>query len=442
MQVSATPVAPVSIPAAPTNLTATAGNAQASLSWSATSGATSYKVKRSTVNGSSYAAIATPTSTIYNDISVINGMTYYYVVTAVNSAGESTNSAQVTVAPTASIAVTGLHVSGNKILNGQNQQLALRGVNKQGTEYMCLYGAVFDGPSDAASVTVLRSWNINIVRLPINEQCWLGINGLPIGGTAANYRTAIIDYVNLLNTGNIAVIIDLQWAAPGTYISDKLTPMPDADHAPAFWTSVANTFKNNSSIILDLFNEPWPDNNSNSTAAWICLRDGGNCPGVSYNANGTQIPYTAVGTQSLVNTIRATGSTNIIMVAGIQFANIMDQWLAYKPTDPLNQLAASWHSYATQACNNSTCWTSAIQPILAANIPLITGEIGQNDCASTYINPLMTFLDTIGAHYLAWAWNAYPGDANACANIPALIVDFNGTPTAFGLGFRNHLLGL
>jgi endoglucanase len=292
-----------------------------------------------------------------------------------------------------------------------------------------LYGVVFDGPSDAGSVTVLQSWNINIVRLPINEQCWLGINNLPTTGDVTAYRTAITNYVNLLNAGNIAVILDLQWVAPGTTQSTQLTPMPDADHATAFWTSVATTFKSNSSVIFDLFNEPWPDSNSNSTAAWTCLRDGGTCPGVS---------YATVGTQSLVNTIRATGSTNIIMVPGVQFTNVLDQWLTYKPTDSAGQLAASWHSYANQICNNATCWNNVIKPV-AASVPLIVGEIGQNDCATTYINPLMTFLDGIGAHYLAWTWNAY-SDPAACANQPALISDYLGTPTAYGLGFRDHLL--
>jgi hypothetical protein len=39
-----------------------------------------------------------------------------------------------------------LHVSGNQIVNKQNQVVRLRGVDKAGTEYMCLAGSVFDGP--------------------------------------------------------------------------------------------------------------------------------------------------------------------------------------------------------------------------------------------------------------------------------------------------------
>ncbi|NBC70852.1 hypothetical protein GT003_17775 [Paenibacillus sacheonensis] len=88
------------VPSAPTGLTATGGNAQASLSWSAVSGATSYNVKRSTTSGGSYTNVATGvTSTSYTNTGLTNGTTYYYVVSAVNSAGEGTNSSQASATP-------------------------------------------------------------------------------------------------------------------------------------------------------------------------------------------------------------------------------------------------------------------------------------------------------------------------------------------------------
>src|SRR5207244_5153571 len=75
-------------PAVPTNVTATAGNGQVTLSWSASSGATSYNVKRSTTSGGPYTTVASPTTTSYTDTGLTNGTTYYYVVTAVNTGGE------------------------------------------------------------------------------------------------------------------------------------------------------------------------------------------------------------------------------------------------------------------------------------------------------------------------------------------------------------------
>jgi fibronectin type 3 domain-containing protein len=100
-QVSATPTVPLTAPAPPTGLQATAGNAQISLAWTASAGATSYHVKRSTTNGGPYTQIAAPTSTSYTDTGLTNGTAYYYVVSALNSAGESANSSQANATPTA-----------------------------------------------------------------------------------------------------------------------------------------------------------------------------------------------------------------------------------------------------------------------------------------------------------------------------------------------------
>jgi fibronectin type 3 domain-containing protein len=103
-EVSATPIA--SAPAAPTGLQATGGHAQVSLSWTASSGATSYHVKRSTTSGSGYATIASPAGTSYSDTAVTNGTTYYYVVSALNTGGESANSNQVSATPSAPASAT------------------------------------------------------------------------------------------------------------------------------------------------------------------------------------------------------------------------------------------------------------------------------------------------------------------------------------------------
>lgn len=99
-------------PPAPTGLAASPGNNQVSLSWNASSGATSYSVKRATTSGGPYATIAPGvTSTSYTDTTAVNGTTYYYVVSAVNAAGESPDSSEVSAtpqAPTAPAAPTNL----------------------------------------------------------------------------------------------------------------------------------------------------------------------------------------------------------------------------------------------------------------------------------------------------------------------------------------------
>ena len=118
-QASATPQP--ALPQPPTGLTATPGNTQVALTWNASSGATSFNVKRATVSGGPYATVASPTSTSFTDTGLTNGTTYFYVVTAVNSAGESGNSSQVSATPQAAApaAPTGLAA------NPGNTQVAL-----------------------------------------------------------------------------------------------------------------------------------------------------------------------------------------------------------------------------------------------------------------------------------------------------------------------------
>jgi autotransporter-associated beta strand protein len=87
-------------PAAPAEFTATAGNGQVALAWSASSGATGYNLKRSLVSGNNYVTILSNTAaTSYNDTGVTNWTTCYYVVSALNEGGEGANSAEVSAQP-------------------------------------------------------------------------------------------------------------------------------------------------------------------------------------------------------------------------------------------------------------------------------------------------------------------------------------------------------
>jgi len=100
------PLVAVSTPSAPASLSAAAGDAQITLTWTASTGASSYNVKRASVSGGPYTTVATGvTGTTFTNTSLTNGSSYYYVVTAVNSAGESSNSPQASAKPVAQAAV-------------------------------------------------------------------------------------------------------------------------------------------------------------------------------------------------------------------------------------------------------------------------------------------------------------------------------------------------
>jgi fibronectin type 3 domain-containing protein len=86
---------PEDIAKATTKLTAVAGDAKVNLIWTVSENATGYNIKRSTTAGGPYTTIATSSAITYTDATAVSGTTYYYVVTAINSTGESENSNEV-----------------------------------------------------------------------------------------------------------------------------------------------------------------------------------------------------------------------------------------------------------------------------------------------------------------------------------------------------------
>ena len=102
---SGAPATPT-VPAAPTGLTATAGNGTAALAWNAVSGAASYTLYRGTASGGEAVYKTGLTATTYTDAGLTNGTTYFYQVAAVNSAGTGAKSGEASAKPTAPVGGT------------------------------------------------------------------------------------------------------------------------------------------------------------------------------------------------------------------------------------------------------------------------------------------------------------------------------------------------
>jgi aryl-phospho-beta-D-glucosidase BglC (GH1 family) len=371
--------------------------------------------------------------------------TYSVSARAVDNSGATTSTTPITISAIVDnrgAAAPALHVSGNQLATAAGATYRMLGVNRSSGEFACIQGrGMWDAPTDQTTIDAMKMWNVRAVRIPLNEECWLGTANVPAGGTSgAAYQQAVKDWVNLLVANGINPILDLHWtlgqySGQGAGCPDVAAtcqkPMPDAQLTPTFWSQVATAFKGNNAVIFDLFNEPFPDfanGFSNPTAAWTCLRDGGTCTGIGYQV---------AGMQSLVNAVRATGATNVIMVPGLAFTNDLSQWLAFRPTDSTGNLIASWHSYSFNTCVTQSCWDSTAGTV-ARQTPVMIGEIGQNTCAHDYIDRLMAWADGNGLGYAAWTWNAW-GLCNSSGN--DLILDNAGTPTSsFGEGFKAHLL--
>jgi len=147
------------------------------------------------------------------------------------------------------------------------------------------------------------------------------------------------------------------------------------------------------------------------------------------------VGYPALGMQAALDTVRQAGATNVVTVSGIDYANNLSQWLANRPSDPLNQLVAEAHVYGGNTCMTTTCFNTNYAPV-ANSVPLIFGETGQtyddSSCGSSNINTFMTWADAHNVGYQAWTWDTW----GTCGS---LISDFNGTPAnTYGTWVKNH----
>ncbi|KAL0491336.1 endoglucanase A [Acrasis kona] len=274
----------------------------------------------------------------------------------------------------------GLHVSGNRILNDANQQVRLIGVNRAGAEYMCVLGyGIFDGPTDQGSLDAIKSWGFNTIRIPLNEDCWLNINGIKPEFAGDNYKYAIKNFVDLITNNGMAVILDLHWTANGGKQAKEQAPMPNLDHSLAFWNNCAGFFKDYSNVIFDAFNEPFPGKGCSDCSddrLWQCWREGGN------DCFQFGLDYPAAGMNQIVNAIRSGGAGNIIMLGGLAWSNALTGWLKFRPSD--NNLAASWHSYNFNFMIDEDKWNQYIGPT-ASQVPVIVGELGPKLVVTTTI---------------------------------------------------------
>ena len=324
-----------------------------------------------------------------------------------------------------------ISVSGNQLIDQDEQPIQLVGVNFSGAQYACAEGwGIFDAPATHESIEALKSWGINAVRLPLNESCWLGINGVDPKYGGDNYREAIGDWVRRLNNHGFYVIVDEHHTRNGDGLAVDQQPMANRDHADDYWKSVADYFKDSPAVLFDLFNEPYPDDNTASKAAWTCVRDGGDCPGV---------PYVAAGMQEMLDAVRSTGAKNPVLIAGPEYAGTLRRWKKYAPDDPEEQLVASVHIYGGPLSSpyaDEDRWDPEISRV-ADKVPVIIGEMGETDCAHDFIDKLMPWADRHGVSYFAWGWVTSP-----CAGEPALIRDYDGTPMPYGIGFRAHVRDL
>ena len=367
--------------------------------------------------------------------------------TSVASGGTSSSSGGTSSSSSSGGSGFGISVAGNKFISTQTGNVVqLLGVSVSGMEQGSTgfaNGVENYGNATDPGFAAMASWNMNVVRIPLNEDTWLGVNNCVIdGGSSATLQSNIKQAVANANAAGMYVILDLHWTAPNAFGCPKgQGAMPDADNTVAFWTSVANTFKGNPAVIFEIFNEPF---GNNVYANWVEAMNGAAPSGQSasdtsilvnggtyYNGymyqcnNGCNLTvgqeylapnttsFQVAGYQAIINAIRATGATNVILANPIGWAGQIQTWLAARPTDPIGQLGVGWHEDGGS--------TADAQAVLNAGYPIVITEaytIGDATFAWATANH-------VGFSY--WAWVDWLGASGVLSNAKTHAAGSEGT---------------
>jgi fibronectin-binding autotransporter adhesin len=318
-------------PAAPTNLTATAGNSQATLTWSNSIGATGYVIQRSSTTGGSYATIAAGVTTnTYTDTGLANGSSYYYVVAATNSSGIGPQSAEAVaaLANQPPLTPTGLATVPGDSVVALNWNASVGATN---------YILLISTNSDGSNSNLVSTLNTNYLNIGLNNGTTYYYAVSAVGPYGQSLPSALVSATPFVGNGitwtNTITASAQSWNANANWTN--AAAFPNATQAVALVNSAitANqTINLNQSVLIGELNI----GASGGAAAFNVAANGGtltfdNTPGA---ASVTQLassagdtisaPLILNGSLNLYNTSQnpltlsgnITGTNNLVVNAG------------------------------------------------------------------------------------------------------------------------------
>ncbi|MGA2889348.1 MAG: hypothetical protein ABSE51_14970 [Terracidiphilus sp.] len=433
--------------AAPTNLTAVAGNQQVSLQWTASAGATSYNVYEAATSGGTATLQGTTQSSSYLDTGLTNGVIRWYQVVAVNSTGISAPSAWVSATPTTTTPPPPppppSNGSNNEIglgtwfLNDWDGSSAFVDVFKHSRVWM---NPAWTGPVTVDSLgwptgdasTVLMSTTTPIVNgayfLSFTGQAtvqlmWSGGSVTnQVYNAATNTTTATVNIDFTTAAGSMGLIFTntqrTAASAVGTGITNARLYRPGyaTDGSQVFTTPFLNALSKVSTVrMMD-----WTNTNGNFVVNWADRVT----PNSATQAGLPNIPYTdPAGTTHtnglggvaleyqimLCNTLQVDCYINIPMVANDAFVNNMALAIAFGTdgTNPYTStqtnpvfppLNPNLHFYLEYA---NEVWNSA------ADVYGVLYNICNNLAATDPGNPMLTVDPQTNIYYTVWRYPAW-----------------------------------
>jgi len=325
-------------------------------------------------------------------------------------------------------------VQGNAVLGSDGKPYLFHGIGRDSLEYDCKGDGFFDaqhlaymGPGTNSSSGTY--WYANTVRLPLSESYWL--NGQPAQQcTAAQYQSLIKTAVDSVTSLHLNVIIDLQWTDAGGQAAGggAAWQMPDNDSV-TFWKQVATIYASYSNILFELFNEPHPGQWSCWAASCTITND---TSWVSDCVCTQTFTYQSVGMQALVDAVRGTGASNLVLVGGMNWGYDLSQIATYAITG--TNVVYDTHPYPYNG-KQPPNWDTSFGNI-SNTYAVISAESGEYDCGTSYISQLLSYFDAHRIGWIGWSWVS----AGSTCKYPQLITDYSGMPAAqMGIFIYQHL---
>lgn len=322
-------------------------------------------------------------------------------------------------------------VSGNKILDKNSNEHFFRGLDRPSLEWSCS-GDIQNTDYQAMS----SEWGANIVRLPLNQDCWLSTSGN--SSYDPTYAGTVDQQVQWATENGMDIILDLHWSDQGSFSvgaaclansgGNCQQDMADTNSVE-FWKEVATKYANNPAVIFELYNEPKVGGYAPTDANWVTWLNGGTSSG-----------YTVVGMQQLYTTVRATGANNIVIIGGLDWSFNLTGVIDH-PVSGTNIV------YNTHPYKSSGTAFSQNFGFLTSTYPVIATEFGDassgqpTGCSAAYDTSVLDYMDgTSGGipHKMSWtAWAFY--ETSSCT-FPPLLADSNYNPNAPGMVVQAALL--
>ncbi len=306
-----------------------------------------------------------------------------------------------------------IRVVGNKILDSSGAEVWLQGLNIPSLEWSVGGEQVLK-----STLVAIDEWKSNVIRIPVKEEYWFG-QAQSDGGKS--YRELVDQMIVLAANRGAYVVLDLhRYRAPKPEFID-------------FWKDAATRYKNHPALIFDLMNEP-------HGTSWKVWRDGGfigekedmeQAGFLSAEERAKLKGYESPGMQALLDAVRSTGATNVVLVGGLDYAYYLDGILeGYALEDKTGRGII----YATHVYPWKRGWQKRFLNA-AAKHPILLGEVGADakkmdfmpheiqEDAETWVPDMLGLIQQHKLHWTGWCFHPKA--------TPRMILDWDYTPTPF-----------